>query len=65
MYDLVKDDMFKQQQMAAQISQGQAERAKKLDRNLRIKVPGRCHHPKYNFNSQSFDLTEIRRSKYR
>lgn len=56
MYDLIKDDIFRQQQMMTQISEGQAERVKGFSNTLRVKIPSMLRVTKYNFNSQSFDL---------
>jgi hypothetical protein len=56
LYQLAKNDIFVQQQMMQQISEGQVERQKQFNRNLYIKVPAEIAITKYNFMTQSFDI---------
>ena len=57
-YETLRDDMFRQQQMAAQIAAGQAERIKAFNKRIYLKLPGILSVTRYNFNTQSFDLEE-------
>lgn len=56
LYNMAKDDMFMQQQMAQQMNAGQAQRTKMFNKNLLIRLPGNVVVTRYNFNTQSFDL---------
>ena len=58
LFTLAKDDIFVQQQMLQQISEGQKQRINDLKGNLYVRLPVEFYITKYNFVTQSFDLSE-------
>lgn len=58
-YETVRQDMFRQQQMAAQVAAGQADRMKAFNKRMYLRIPGRLSITRYNFNTQAFDLDDL------
>lgn len=57
LYNMAKDNIFMQQQMMTQIASGQAERTKKFNKNLHLRIKGSdLNITRYNFTTQSFDI---------
>lgn len=63
LFNIAKDDLFKQQQIAEQMKKGQADRSKNFNRNLYVKFPASFNVTKYNFTTQSFDLSDDTKMK--